>query len=169
MSLLNFFKGENKTQVTRYSKLYDRLSSEYKDLSEKELVIASCVAGLLARVAYVDFNLDPNESKEIERVLSQWKFNFSIDSKHVSQMAIKHIKDMAGLENHLYVHPLKEILSKEERYSILQSLFLVAASDGSVESIESEEIRLIAKGLELSNQHFIAARAEVSEFLKSLQ
>ena len=47
-------------------------------------------------------------------------------------------------------------------------LFVIAASDGNVAAIESEEIRVISKGLELTNQHFLAARAEVADFLKAL-
>ena len=45
----------------------------------------------------------------------------------VVDMAIKNIKEMAGLENHLYVHPLKELLSKEERFAVVRSLFLIAS------------------------------------------
>ena len=95
--------------------------------------------------------------------------SLNIDSAVLANMAITHIKDMAGLDNHLYVHPLREILSQDERYKVLQSLFLVAASDGNVDNLESEEIRIICKGLELSNQHFTVARAEVAKYIGALK
>jgi uncharacterized tellurite resistance protein B-like protein len=169
MGFLDFFKGEDSTQLNKYSKLHNQLITEFSNLSEKELVISSCIAGLLARVAYVDFKLDSEEVKQIQNSLKSWNLNDSINTDNLAQMAINHIQEMAGLENHLYVHPLNDHLSKDEKYKVLQSLFLLAASDGEVEAIECEEIRLITKGLELSNQHFISARAEVIEFLKALK
>jgi uncharacterized tellurite resistance protein B-like protein len=169
MSIFNFFKNENKDEVQKYNKLYSSLQVEFPNLAEKELVITSCIAGLLARVAYVDFHLATEEVEKMDDILNKWGFCFDVQASDVAQMAIKHIKEMAGLENHLYVHPLKNHLSVDDRYRVLQSLFLIAASDGNVDGIESEEIRLITKGLELSNQHFLAARAEVAKYLTALK
>lgn len=169
MNFLKFFNNASESQAKIYSTLYSQFKKEFENLSEEQLLISSCVAGLLARVSYVDFKLDEEEKLKIKEILKQFKFLETLDASVIATMAIDHIKEMAGLENHLYVHPLKNILNKDERYKIVQSLFLVAASDGSVDAIESEEIRLINKGLELSSQHFLAARAEVSIFLKSLK
>lgn len=169
MSIFNFFKSSNEDEINKYSKLHKSLEVEFPELSEKDLILTSCIAGLLARVAYVDFHLDVEEAKKIEDVLGQWGFGFNVNSSNVARIAINHIKEMAGLENHLYVYPLKEHLSHDDRYKVLQSLFLVAASDGSVDGVESEEIRLITKGLELSGQHFLAARAEVAKYLTALR
>lgn len=168
MDFFKIFKNEDKNQVKKYSDLYSHLDNEFPGLDESTLIISSCIAGLMARVAYVDFHIAPEEIAQIENVFEQWQIHESFDSKLVTQMAIKHIKEMAGLENHLFVHPLKEKLTKDQRYKVVQSLFLIAASDGNVESLESEEIRIICKGLELSSQHFIAARAEVAKFLGAL-
>ncbi len=169
MSILNFFKNSTETDIKKYSELHYELEKEYPDLPESELVITACIAGLLARVAYVDFRLEPEEVKAIHKTLQAWKFSDKINSEIVANIAIDNIKEMAGLQNHLYVHPLKEHLSQDDRFRVVESLFLVAASDGSVEGVESEEIRTITKGLELSNQHFLAARAEVSEYLNALK
>ena len=87
----------------------------------------------------------------------------------IVEIAIGHIQDLAGLENHLYVHRLKEILDRDQRYAIVESLFALAASDGVVENIESEEIRIIVKGFDLSDQHFRVARAKVSDKIKALK
>lgn len=169
MSLFSFFKNSSEVDVKKYSSLHDKLEKEYPFLSEEELVITGCVAGLLARVAYVDFELDPSEAEQIKKTLTDWNINPHVHTELIATIAIKHIKEMAGLENHLYVHPLKEFLTQDERFKVLQTLFVLAASDGEVAALESEEIRTICKGLELSNQHFLAARAEVAEFLKTLK
>jgi len=169
MGLLSFLMPGSESEVKKYSKLYDSLQLEFPDLEEEQLVITSCIAGLMARVAYTDFDLDEKEVEQMRKNLVDWKVSDKISQDQVVDMAVKHIKEMAGLENHLYVHPLKKFLTKDERYKVVQSLFLVAASDGSVENIESQEIKLITKGLELSTQHFLAARAEVVEFINALR
>lgn len=169
MSIFSFFKNENESDVKKYSALHEKLQKEYPSMEEKELVITSCVAGLLARVAYVDFELDPGEMEQIKETLKNWSISSLVHSDLIAVMAIDHIKEMAGLENHLYVHPLKEHLNSDDRFKLLKALFILAASDGEVASVESEEIRTITKGLELSNQHFLAARAEVATFLKALK
>jgi uncharacterized tellurite resistance protein B-like protein len=170
MSIFDIFAkyGQNDDQVESYNKLFQKLKKEYPDVDESSLVTMSCISGVMARVAYVDFKLDDAEKEKIILILKEWNIHPSFRSEDIARMAIHHIKDMAGLENHLYVHPLKENLTPDERYQVLQSLFIVAASDGEVEGIESEEIRTICKGLELSNQHFLSARAEVASYLKAL-
>ena len=58
MSVLNFFKNITYSpEVKKYSQLYDQLAKEHPNVDEKNLVLASCISGLLARVAYVDFHL----------------------------------------------------------------------------------------------------------------
>lgn len=169
MGFYDFFKtDEQRSEVKQYSELFDSLKKEFPTEEEDKLLAASCIAGLFARVAFVDFDLDSAELKKIQSLIKQWKFP-NLDSETVSRIAIDHIKEMAGLENHLYVKPLNKLLDKDERFNTVKALFLIAASDGSVDNVESEEIRLITKGLELSNQHFIVARAEVSQYLKSLK
>lgn len=169
MGFYDFFRtDERRSEVKKYSELFTTLQKEFPSVEEDKLLTASCIAGLFARVAYVDFELDSKELKKMEALIKRWKFE-GIDAETISNIAIKHIKEMAGLENHLYVKPLNSLSDKTERFNIVKALFLIAASDGSVDNVESEEIRLINKGLELSNKHFIAARAEVSEFLKTLK
>lgn len=169
MGFYDFFRtGERESTVKQYSELFSTLKNEFPSVEEEKLMTASCIAGLFARVAYVDFDLDSKELKKMEALIKTWNF-FGIESETISKIAIEHIREMAGLENHLYVKPLNTLLDKDERFNIVKALFLIAASDGSVDNVESEEIRLINKGLELSVQHFIAARAEVVEYLKTLK
>ena len=108
------------------------------------------------------------EIKKMKELLSDWSRLDELETDKIIDMAIENVKEMADLENHIYTRVLSSVLSEDIKYKIIQSLFLIAASDGEVASIESEEIRLICKGLILTNQHYIAARAEVLEYLKVL-
>ena len=169
MGFFDFFTNQSQQELKNFNQLFLDLQKDFPDLEEKDLIVSSCIAGLLARIAYVDFHLDPEEIRKIDSLIQEWNFNSNIDSSLLANMAITHIKEMAGLENHLYVHPLNDYLSSDDKFKVLQSLFLVAASDGNVDAVESEEIRIICKGLNLSNQHFVAARAGVAKFIGALK
>lgn len=161
--------NKKKDSGKEHSTLHYELQKRYPETSEDELVKLTCIAGLFARVAYVDFHLDENERAHMNEVLNAWSDFSEADIKSIVDIAIDNIKELAGLENHLYIHRLKEVLDREARYSLVESLFALAASDGVVENIESEEIRIIVKGFDLSDKHFIVARAKVSDKLKALK
>lgn len=166
MSFWNKFV--EKSEEKNMSSLHKELKEELSHLSEKEQIEVTCIAGLLARVAYVDFHLDPEEIKHINEILSKWtNFEESLIEK-ISDTAIRHIKELSGLENHLYLYPLRDILDRDRRFEIVEACFAIAAADGNVENMESEEIRVICTGLELSHQHFISARAKVVSSIGAL-
>ena len=60
-------------------------------------------------------------------------------------------------------------MKPKDRYSLLKALFSIAASDGSVDESESEEIRVICMGLRLQHQDFISARASVLDKIRALR
>lgn len=151
------------------SSLYYELQNRYPERNENDLIKLTCIAGLFARVAYVDFDLDDNEKIHMNKVLNEWSDFSKEEIESIVDIAINHIKELAGLENHLYIYRLKEILDRDARYKLIESLFALAASDGVVENIESEEIRIIVKGFDLSDKHFLVARAKVSDKLKALK
>ena len=105
----------------------------------------------------------------MEKALKEWTTFSDEEIKSIVEISIEHIKELAGLENHLYVYRLKEVLDRDTRFSVVESLFAIAASDGVVENVESEEIRIIVKGFDLSDKHFLVARAKVSDKLKALK
>ena len=85
----------------------------------------------------------------------------------ISELAISDIKELSGVENYTYTEVLSQILDKNDSYGILEVLFELAASDGGVSEKESEEIRIICRGLKLEHKHFISARATVLQYLDS--
>ncbi len=167
MAFWEIFKKE--VEDSGHSQLRNELREELPELSDEKATEVACIAGLMARVAYVDFKLEDRELSHIKSSLKEWTNLEDEVVQRISDVAIRHIRELAGLENHLYVYPLREILDKQQRFNIVEALFALAAADEVVENIESEEIRLIATGLELSDQHFLAARAKVIGHLKALQ
>ena len=164
----NFFAKVFNESEAECSKLFVELSEELPGESEDNIMICSCVAGMLARVAYVDFHIDEREIEKIELILDKFLHFDKKIVKIITHKCIDHIKDNGGLENHLYVHPLNDLLERDLKIEILKSLFLLAASDDEVTNRESEEIKLIAKGLRLRDEEYRACRAGVAEYLAVL-
>lgn len=168
MGFWDLFKNNKENESVQTSLFYE-LKTNYSYFTEDELVKIACVSGLLARVAYVDFIITFDEKLQIENSLMSWTSIPLEQITAIAEIAINHIKELAGLENHMYVHHLKPFLTIQQRYELIETLFALAASDGVVENIESEEIRLINKGFDLSDQHFLSARATVFKKLAALK
>lgn len=170
-NFLSYFKdilvggGESKT----LHQLHAKMENHFPQKSPEKLAILSCVAGLLARIAYVDMKLDQGEADKMSVILAHWGELGDEEANWLTQVAFDEVKSLGGLENHLYCHPLNKLLPKEERLELLSALFAIAASDSSVSGEETEEIRLIAKGLLLEPPDFIAAKLSVKEYLSALK
>jgi uncharacterized tellurite resistance protein B-like protein len=119
----------------------------------------------MARVAYVDFNIHADEQIYMEKALSDW-LDFKPESiKAITKIALEHVVELSGTQNHYYCNPLIDLLDAHERHQIIKLLFQLAASDGQVTSDENEEIRSINQCLRLSDKHFVAARVDILEKL----
>lgn len=165
-----FFKSINNQSLQKIEhQLHQEVINLLPQYDEEKQLLLACIAGLMARVAYVDFHVHESELKYIEGSLVKWMELTEKEAQVVSSLAISHIKDLAGLENHLYCHALNNILDNTEKYKLLESLFAVAASDGEVEHNEVEEIRQIAHSLTLEHKYFISAKATVIDSLNSLK
>lgn len=139
------------------------------DATENEQVTATCIAGLLARVAGSDMEIHEKERISMKEALGQWT---SLKDKTIEaavDLAVEEIKELAGMENHKYCLSLNDLMDTDDRYHLLESLFAIAASDGSADHHEVEEIRLISKELLLEHKHFISARSTVLSQLKALK
>ncbi|MBL6991074.1 MAG: TerB family tellurite resistance protein [Bacteriovoracaceae bacterium] len=152
----------------KLSRLHQKISKILPNQSDAELVKVACLAGLLARMAYVDLKIHDSEKKALVTALENWTSLSKEKINTIAELAIEEVLDLVGMENYKYCHPLNEVLNNDEKYAVLVSLFTMAASDGSVDNIESEEIRVITEGLRLEHKHYISARATVLSKLKAL-
>ncbi len=168
------FPEEKKERLPRLKEKIETIlrsptrSKSEREFSEEDMVVVACYAGLLARVAYADQNIDPEEKKFMHEALTSWNIFSEIEVEAIVSLASEEIEELAGLENHRYCYPLVDALETNKRYQIVRSLFHLAAVEGGVSETESEEIRAINLALMLEHKHFISARAEVVEFLNSL-
>lgn len=166
-TLVEAIGGVEKEKFT--SRLHEKLTKRFPNKDEEFLLKAACLSGLMARVAFADLRIEESEKVLIQESLIKW-MQMSDDEAHaLSELCTEEVKDLAGVENHLYCLPLRESLPVQERYKIIETLFAIAAADGTVENQESEEIRVVNTALLLEPKHFTAARATVLEYLASLR
>lgn len=161
--------GKSKAQETYGCRLHKKLAYILPTANDKQLTLITCIAGLLARIAYADMKFQQKEVDQMKIALTEWSSLPREDIQAVIRITQEEISELAGLENHLYCYPLNDILTIDEKFSLLKALFAVAASDGNVESVETEEIRIIARGLLLEHKYFIAAKATVTHHLQALK
>lgn len=169
MALVDLFKFNTPEAKEQYSSLHYKVEKYFPDCNEREIIIATCVAGLCARVAYVDLDITDDEVDKLISVLKDWTRMPENSVKNIGNMAVEEMKELSGLENHLYATPLNDVLDKREKLELLTALFALAAADGSVSNKESEEIRLITRALQMNDQYFAAARSTVIDKLGALQ
>lgn len=161
--------GVSGQKESHLSGLHKKIEKLLPNATDDEHILVACTSGLFARVIYIDFEVHKNEVSKMKSALQQWTKLGAEEIDAIVSISIEEIKNLSGLENHKYCPPLVKILDNDHRYGLLESLFQIAASDGTVEDQESEEIRLIATGLNLEHKHFISARASVLEYLGALR
>ncbi len=167
MSFWDLFSVQ--TQENKTSGLQKKVQELFPDKEENQHILMTCVAGLLARVAYVDFEIHENEQEHMVCALKAWANISNQEASNLSTLAIDEVKALAGLDQRKYCTPLNELLSNDDKFELLKCLFHLAASDGKVENHESEEIRLINTAFLLEQRHYVAARATVKEYLGALK
>ncbi len=167
MSFWDIFIG--KTESKPISKLQSSILEQFPNYTEEKRILLTCLSGLCARVAYVDFDISPTEKEAIEKSLIQWMNLSEKEANFVASKALEEVKELSGIEPRKYCTALNDILDNSEKLHILETLFQVSAADGNVEEHESEEIRIITTGFLLEHKHFIAARATVAKFIGALK
>ena len=90
MDFMKFFKSQTE-ETEKYGRLFNKLKKVYTDTSEDNLLKLSCIAGLFARVAYVDLHLDINEIKKMKELLSDWSRLDELETDKITQEGLAEI------------------------------------------------------------------------------
>lgn len=142
-----------------YYRVCERLAQKELNLNEAALRKLSLAGGLLARVAEVDQQV---AAAEIETMTQMLQENWGVDpaaAAFVTEVAISEVEE--GLDYYQLVEGFKAVTDESERLHFLDALFAVAHADRDLFHEESEQIRRIARGLDLSRAQFITARQKI--------
>lgn len=158
---MGFFDFLNKTQKNQnISSLEKKISQHFPELTKEKQTLYACYGGLLTRVAYADLHISTQEQERINQVLHQFTKLNSQEITLITEMAIKDMKELSGIDDHYFTMGLSQLLNAYERSEFLIALFAIAACDNSLDAKELEALKNITTGLNLGHQHFIAAKAK---------
>ena len=126
------------------------------DLSDAEMRRLGLAGGMMARIAQVDREISADEYAAIVRtMMATWSLDRET-AEFVADVATSSLD-----YTYDYYRMTREFAaetSNEERRNFLTALFILAGVDGGASFDETEEIRLVAQGLNLSHQDFIDAK-----------
>jgi uncharacterized tellurite resistance protein B-like protein len=129
------------------------------DIPEKELRRLSLAGGLMARVAYVDHEVQEGEfDSMVSAIQNNWELS-DVQAALVAESAVSAITK--GLDYYRMSRRFFESTTEDERVHFMDALFAVADGDEGVSYLEIEEIRTIATVLKLTHKQFIDAKLKI--------
>jgi uncharacterized tellurite resistance protein B-like protein len=163
---LNANKGEKPSSETETVR---RITQELDQLEPRRAKFIAAFAYLLARAASADMTISTKETRTMERIVMERGRLPEEQAVVVVQIAKTQNIHFGGTENYLVSREFKQAASYEERLSLLDCLFAVAASSESISTIEDNEISQIADELRIEHRDFIATRSRYREHLAVLR
>ncbi len=141
-----------------YFELKQQLAAkgETLDIPDKELRRMGLAGGLMTRIIKSDQAVTEAEIDTMVDVIQRYWETDRDTAVFIAHVALSSLDQT--YDYYRMTRQFGEMTSREERISFLNVLFQVAAADGQATVNEIEEIRLIARGINLSHQDFIAAK-----------
>jgi uncharacterized tellurite resistance protein B-like protein len=129
------------------------------EIPEADLRKLSLAGGLMARVAHVDRQVTEDEFDMMVNALQAGWDIAREAAAFVAEVAVSEIS--ADLDYFRLTRQFSTSTTEDERVRFLDVLFAVADADGHVSHDEIEEIRRIAKSLNLTHKQFIGAKLKI--------
>lgn len=157
--------GEEKAETGTVRRIAERLER----LDPEQARYLAAFAYVLARVAHADLHFDETETSsmcEIVRLLAELSEE---EAELVVEIAKSQARLLGGTENYVVTREFRRIATREQRAKCLESLYAVAAADGSISSEESHEILAVAEELGFTRPEALSYRAAYRDKLAELQ
>jgi uncharacterized tellurite resistance protein B-like protein len=120
---------------------------------------------LLSRVAAADHEVTPDEAATLERIVRE-KTDLPTDQAAlVVSRAKTHQQRHGGTEDFLVTRELAQRLPYDEKLTMLDALFAVAAADERIRTSESNELGRIATELRVEHRDLSRLRTQYRDFL----
>ena len=144
-----------------YYSVSQRLRSDGQqlDLSDDGLRKLGLVGGLMAKIAQMDSEVTDTEfARMVDIIQVNWNLGVE-EATFVAEVAISAVDLTYDIFR--MMRELATSTTVDERCRVLDVLFAVANADGDISFDETEEIRLISRGLDLTHTDFIDAKLRV--------
>lgn len=146
-----------------YSTDIEAIENKLTHLPEPQAKYLASFALLLARVAHIDFNVSDGEKKRIAEILRKDSHLTAEHAEIVLSIALSRVAKQS-VEEHIVIRHINSEASRDQKKDVIRALFHVA-SESDISEQESEEIFLIAKGMNFSRQEFLELRNEFRDHL----
>lgn len=134
------------------------------NLPEDTLRRLSLAGGMMAQIAHVDKTVT---NEEFDAIASAFQETWGIDAQQATFVAeVSTAPETANLDVFRTAREFVEVSSHDERLTIVDILFIVAAADGDIAYEETETIRDISRSLLVSHSEFIASKTKISKQIK---
>ena len=166
---LGFRNTDGLAVASRETDTVRKIVEELVHLEPERARFVAAFAYILSRVAHADMKISDDETRAMERVVTEHGRLPEEQALIVVQMAKTQSLLFGGTENYLVTREMNRIAGREEKLALLDCLFAVSAADDSISTVEDNVIRQIATELQLEHQDFIAVRAGYRDRLAVLQ
>ena len=126
-------------------------------------------AYILSRVARADLHVSDEETRAMERIVTEHGSLSEEQSVIVVQMAKSQNLLFGGTENYLVTRELNRIATKEQKLALLDCLFAVSSADESISTVEDNVVRQVAAELRIEHREFIEVRSRFRDHLAVLK
>ena len=126
-------------------------------------------AYVLARVAHADREISAEEKAAMQTIVRETGGLPAEQAELVVELAGSSAIEFGATENYVVTRQFRTLSTPEQRRSLLQSLFAVAAADESISSLESNQINQIGSELGLTRQEIAAVRGTYRDQLEILK
>ena len=171
MSLLRFLGlgGSSAESERQESQTVRRIADQLDQLPPEQAKYLASFAYVLARVAHADLEIDTSELAEMERIVRTIAHLSEAEAALVVQIAKSQAQHLGGTENYVVTREFRQLASKEQRAELLQCIYAVAAADGTISGVESNEILGIAEELGFTRPEANALRSVYKDKLSEFQ
>jgi uncharacterized tellurite resistance protein B-like protein len=161
--------GAAKADVPGETETVRRIAGQLERMPREQARFLASFAYVLARVANADLRVDPSEVAEMERIVREVAQLSEAESVLVVAIARSQAMLLGGTENYVVTREFRKLASREQRERLLECIYAVAAADGTISSLETREIRLIAEELGFTRAEANALRATYRDKLSEFQ
>ena len=143
--------------LQRLEKLFK--NNAQPDPSNKDETLKIATTALFLEMAYADFNIDPQEEKEIE---SSLKNLFGMETSEISDL-IQEAKEERQSRSDIwgFTNIITDHFNREECLDILDKLWMLIYADGRVDKYEDALIRKMTGLLGLEHADMIQAKLKI--------
>lgn len=139
-------------------------NGETLDIPDEELRRMGLAGGLMTRIIKIDSEVTTAETETMVDIIQQYWNTDRETAVFIAHTALSSLDQT--YDYYRMTRQFGEMTTREERLGFLNVLYQLAAADGMVTISEIEEIRLVAMGINLSNQEFIAAKLTIPRDLR---